>query len=76
MFKITHGVVGVPANDFITKADSRKRNSETTYKHFNTHCEQFKHSFFPHTVPEYNKVSINARTANTVETFKSHLKSD
>ena len=74
MFKISHNIVEVPASDFLIQADSRTRNSELTYKHFTTHCEQYKNSFFPRTVPEWNKTSTEARRANTVDVFKNRLK--
>ena len=73
-YKITVGAVGVPASDFLIAADSRTRNSTLTFKHFSTHSEQFRHSFFPKTVKEWNPLPADTRAAPSVESFKHRLR--
>ncbi len=52
-YKITNDVVGVPSSDFLTWSDSRTRNSKLTYKHYSAKTEQYRHSYFPRSVPEW-----------------------
>ncbi len=75
LYKIIYGVVGVSSSDFLTQSDSCTRNSELTYKHYSAKTEQNRHSYFALTVPEWNKLPIDTRSTESVQTFKTHLKS-
>ena len=47
MYRIVTGKVVVPVGDILLPADSRTRSKhEHKYRHFNSTCEQYRHSFF------------------------------
>ena len=56
-------------------ADSRTRSKhEHKYRHFNSTCEQYRHSFFVQTVPEWNLLPEACIKADTTEAFKASLR--
>ena len=47
MYRIVTGKVVMPVDDILLPADSRARSKhEHKYRHFNSTCEQYRHSFF------------------------------
>ncbi len=46
LYKLVHGIVGAPSEDYLTNSDSRTHNSEYTFKHYSAKTEQLKQSFF------------------------------
>ena len=57
LFKIVKGKVAVEAQDILVEADSRTRSSHhLKFRHITTKTKLYKHSFFPNTIPEWNKL--------------------
>ena len=54
LYKLVHGIVGVPSEDYLTKSDRCMPNSEYTFRHYSAKTEQFKQSLFLRTVPDWN----------------------
>ena len=75
MYRIVTGKVVVPVDDILLPADSRtRRKYEHKYRHFNSTCEQYRHSFFVQTVPEWNLLPEACIKADTTEAFKASLR--
>jgi len=76
MYKIIHGKVAVPVGDTLIKSDSRTRSSHLhKFKQISSNCEQYRHSYFVSTIPEWNKLSSSVVEANTIAAFKTGLRS-
>ncbi len=74
LFKIVRGLVEIEVDDYLTKADSRTRSShDFKYKHIQTNSQQFKNSFFPRTVPDWNPLPVETVTAASPASFKEAL---
>ncbi len=77
LYKIVHGLVVVPTEEILQKSDSRTRKShQYTHRHIHANTDCFKFSFFPRTVPEFNKVTSETVESGTLHTFKSRLKKE
>ena len=73
-YQIVKGKVEIPAEDYLLKADTRTRSHNSAkFRHFATHCEQYKHSFFVTTIPQWNTLPEASVSADTVTAFKASL---
>ncbi len=79
MFKVVHGLIAVTAEDIgkgtLQPADSRTRAShQHKFKHIQTSTPQFRHSFFPRTISNWNPLDGKVAEAKTVDSFKQQLR--
>ena len=52
MFSIIHGLVDIPADDFVTPASTRTRShNDKKLRQYSTSTDKIKYSFFPCTIP-------------------------
>ena len=59
-FKIVHGLVDIPATDYLTPASNRTRSQHSLkFRHIPTSSDYYKFSFFPSTVRHWNSLSAN-----------------
>ena len=74
-YKIIHNITTVPTDDILVKADARTRsNHPYKYKHIRTSTNNYKFSFFPRTVPEWNSLDSNTINSDNIDTYKARLK--
>ena len=75
-YKVVQGLVAMPTDDFLIKADSRTRAANPLkYRTLRTNTEVFRHSFFPRTVPDWNFLPTNIVEAPSIDAFKARLAS-
>jgi len=74
LFKILNGVVAIPADKHLTLNDrpARNRNSKTL-KVYTWNTDYYGNSFFPHTVRDWNSLSEDSVSAQTIVQFKATL---
>ena len=54
--KIVNGKVAINAEDYLVKGDARTRSvNSNKYRQIQTKTAVYKHSFFPRTIPDWNK---------------------
>jgi len=68
-YKAHTGVIAMPLDEIITKADSRTRNAEYNYKQLKSTNSNFSNSFFPRTIREWNALSTSTKGASTAGTY-------
>ncbi len=77
LYKIVHGDVAIPANEFLISSDERTRAPhEFKFRHIGANIDSFRYSFFPRTIRDWDLLSDNQVSSETVEAFKSSLKAD
>ena len=75
LFKIIKGKVAVQAEGSLVTADSRTRKRhDHKYRHLRVCTEQFRNSFFPQTIPEWNSLPDSCVKVDTVAAFKEQLR--
>ncbi len=73
--KIINGKVAIPVEDILTRADQRTRtNHPQTYRHLRSQSEQYRQSFFPRTVPEWNLLPESVVRSDITSTFLAQLR--
>lgn len=74
MYKITYGLVAVPLENYLALATRQSRHyNSMAYKIFSPRHDYYKHSFFPRTVIEWNRLPDTIVKASTVEAFKAAI---
>ncbi|MCG8078889.1 MAG: hypothetical protein JAY75_21955, partial [Candidatus Thiodiazotropha taylori] len=75
LFRIIHGLVAIPAEDYLTPATSTSTRSSHNQKLFQTpvSTELYKNSFFPSTVRTWNSLPSSAAEAPDLVSFKREL---
>ena len=72
-YKATKGEVAIPLNQFTTKPDTRTRCADYNYQHIRAKKSNFENSFIVKTIPEWNGLPTEVKSADTVVAFKSRL---
>ena len=68
-------MVAVPTENILQKADCRTRAThDFKFRTISSKTAQYKHSFYPSTIPEWNKLPNETVNATSVNAFKSILK--
>ncbi len=67
------GEVAIPIHDIVQKQDSSTRGAKNNFKHLKASKQKFKNSFVVHTVPTWNKLPTEVKSAKTVDSFKTRL---
>ena len=57
IYKITHNQVAVPPTQLTRPARATRAKHPYKYQTFRTHTDQYKFSFYPRTVPEWNELT-------------------
>ena len=74
MFKILHGLVDIPADDYLTPASTRTRALHTKkLRQYASFSDAFKYSFFPRTITTWNYLSASIADAPDLVSFKWEL---
>jgi len=74
LYKIIHGLVAVPCDEFISRNFSKTRSSNShRLKVFSPQTETFRNPFFPRTVIDWNRLPDDIITATTIEQYKQVL---
>ena len=75
LFEIIKGKLAMQAGGSLVAADSstRKRHDHK-YRHLRVCTEQFRNSFFPQTIPEWNSLPGSCVKMDTVAAFKEQLR--
>ena len=75
-FKIIHGLVDIPANDYLVPASTRTRSQHSLkFLQIPVSSEYYKSSFFPRTVCRWNSLPANVAEAPSLVSFKQELSS-
>ena len=76
LFKIVHGLVDIPANNYLTPASNRTSSQHSLkFRHIPTSSDYYKFSFFQRTVRHWNYLSANVTEAHSLVSFKLELSS-
>jgi ribonuclease P/MRP protein subunit RPP40 len=74
LFKIIHRLVAVPCEGHIQQNQSRTRsNNSYRLKVYSPQTEIFRNSFFPRTIPQWNKLTDKVIATEDPDTFKINL---
>ncbi len=74
LFKIVHGFIAVPPSENLVPADKRTRSShQYKYKHISSNTEEYRHSFYPRTLKDWNHLDEALAEAKDVISFKEGL---
>ena len=73
MYKIIRGLVAMLV-DHLTQPDLRTRsNHNYTYKHMLTSTSAYSNSFFPRSIPDWNKLAADIANSQTINIFKYEM---
>ena len=73
-YKTVFGLLAVPTEDILLLADSRTRASHRyKYSTIRANTQPYRQSFFPRTIPEWNKLPPSIAEAPSIDTFKARL---
>ena len=73
MYKIANGLIAVPSTNLIP-ADSRTRAQHSfKYRTIESSTSAYKNSFFPRTIPGWNRLPSEVVNSDTVDSFKANL---
>jgi hypothetical protein len=73
VFRITHGLVDIPAENFFHPTASTTRGHNTRYLLPFCRTDAYLHSFFPSAIRLWNQLPVQATTVDSVEAFRSGL---
>ena len=72
MYKIRNGKVAIPADDY-TKLNPRPKKNSQTLLVYSPQRDEYKNSFFPRTIVDWNKLPDEAVNSKSIEQFKASL---
>ena len=73
LYKIIHEIVAINPSEYLIP-NTRQTRSAHGYRQPRCNTTTYQQSYFPRTIRDWNSISIEARQAATIETFKSKLK--
>ena len=74
LYKIVHGLIDIPPDDYSIQGDSRTRAAHKfKYQRYSTSIESYKNSFFPRTIPLWNRLPATVAEAPSLVSFKRGL---
>ena len=74
LYKITNNLIDINPNDYLQKTNSRTRAShQQKYLPYSTKTDCYKHSFFPNTIPLWNRLPASVAEAPSLASFKKEL---
>ena len=73
-YKVVFGLLAVPTEDILLRADSRTRASHGyKYSTIRANTEPHRQSLFPRTIPEWNILPPSKAEAPSIDIFKARL---
>ena len=76
LFNITHDLVDIPANEYLTPASNRTRSQHSLkFRQIPTSSDYYKFSVFPRSVCHWNSLPANVAEAPSLVSFKRELSS-
>ena len=71
MYKISHNHIDINKHEYLQEANTRSTRNSHTYKYQTSHTntDTYKHSFFPKTIREWNKLPQNIISSSSIDTF-------
>ena len=73
-YKIVNELIAVPHDDILSASDPRTRShNNTTFRTLSSKTDSYRYSFYPRTIPEWNKLDQNTIDASTPAIFKQRL---
>jgi ribonuclease P/MRP protein subunit RPP40 len=74
-YKIINEDVNICTSDILKPASGRTRRSQgkNKFTELQTKTDDYKYSFYPRTITEWNSLPTSTVNAPSIETFKSHL---
>jgi hypothetical protein len=76
LYKIVNDLVDIPSSTYLKPHHSRTRASHKhRFQHYSTSTDYFKYSFFPRTIPAWNKLPATTAEAPSLASFKRELSS-
>ena len=73
-YKVVHNMVALPKEDFLIQSNRPSRHgSHISFLHIPARTDYFKNSFFPRTVPQWNRLDSAITSAETLTQFKCSL---
>ena len=74
MFKATRGLISIALNNYITIAGRTTRHKHNLhFDHLYARTDVYKYSFFPRTIPAWNRLSRDIIDSGSLMTFKNKL---
>ena len=74
LYEIVHGLIDIPPTDYLTPTSSRIRTAHKyKYQQYSSWTNCFKYSFFPRTIPLWNRLPAAAAEAPSLVSFKREL---
>jgi len=74
LYKITNNLIDINPKDYLQKTNSRTRAShQQKYLPYSTKTDCYKHSFFPNTIPLWNRLPASVAEAPSLASFKKEL---
>ena len=75
MYKISNNLIDIPSDRYLTPATRLSRlNNSKSYLHHSTRLNLHKQSFFPRTIPEWNRLPEETVKSKNLEVFKTNIK--
>ena len=70
-YKIVHGHIAVPTDDILVTVDNRTRSDhQYKYRYMPASTTEYKNSFFPKTIKEWNNCSVDLIESSSLDVFK------
>jgi hypothetical protein len=74
VYKMINDLIAVPVLDYLTRASTRTRsNHPHKFNHVQASTNQFKNSFFPRTIVDWNRLTEDTVCSSSVDSFKNKL---
>jgi len=73
MYKVVQGLVAVPASSLEPAVTRTRANHAFKFRNITTATTQYKHSFFPRTIPEWNGLKKEVAESGSVNMFRDRL---
>ncbi|MCG8046534.1 MAG: hypothetical protein N0E48_12995, partial [Candidatus Thiodiazotropha endolucinida] len=74
LYKIIHNLVDIPSAEYLQLTTSRTRAAHSLrYNTYRTSTDGHKYSFFPRTIPVWNRLPASAAEAPSLASFKKEL---
>ena len=73
LHKAMKGDVAIPIDELASKTDTRTRRTDYNYQHIRANKTHFANSFIVKTIPEWNNLPKEIKSASSVGAFKSRL---
>ena len=72
MYKISHGLVAVPPTQLV-KPRRNTRGHKFKYQTIGSNSNQYQNSFYPRSIPQWNKLSSDIVEAPSIDSFRARL---